>query len=196
MVIQEIPRSEKFFIGGDFNGHIGVDSDGYDAAHRGFSFGERNNGGVSVLDFAVAYELLVVNSFFKKKEDHLVTFKSGSLKTQIDYFLTRVDSRRFCKDCKVIPSEYLGTQHRLLILDVEFKCSKWKKMRVGDPRVKCGTLMKENAMLLAERIIKEGVWRQVEDIDTMWKAMADCIQRSAKEVLSTSRRGGYKIKGV
>ena len=78
-------------------------------------------GGVSVLDFAVAYELLVVNSCFKKKEDHLVTFKSVSLKTQIDFFLMRADSWRSCKDCKVIPSEYLGTQHRLLVLDVEFK---------------------------------------------------------------------------
>ena len=89
-----------------------------------------------MLDFAVAYELSVVNSFFKKKEDHLVTFKSGSVKTQIDYFLTRVESRKFCKDCKMIPSEHLGTQHRLLVLDVEFKGSKWKKRRVGDPKVK------------------------------------------------------------
>ena len=72
-----------------------------------------------MLDFAVAYELVVVNSYFKKKEDHLVTFKSGSLKSQIDYFLMRADSRRSLKDCKVIPSEYLGTQHRLLVLDVE-----------------------------------------------------------------------------
>ena len=86
-----------------------------------------------MLDFAVAYELVVVNSFFKKKEDHLVTFKSGSLKTQIDYFLVRADSQRFCKDCKVIPSEYLGTQHRLLVLDVEFKCLKQKKRGVRDP---------------------------------------------------------------
>jgi len=124
MVIQEVSRSEKLFIGGDFNGHIGVNSDGYDTAHGGFGFGERNSKGVSVLDFTVAYELLVVNSFFKKKEDHLVTFKSGSSKTQIDYFPMRTDSRRFCKDCKVIPSEYLGTQHRLLVLDMEFKCSK------------------------------------------------------------------------
>jgi len=59
-----------------------------------------------------------------------VTFKSSSLKTQIDYFSMRADSLRFCKDCKVIPSEYVGTQHRLLMLDVEFKCSKWKKKRV------------------------------------------------------------------
>jgi len=92
----------------------------------------RDNGGVSVLEFAVAYDLLVVNSLFKK-EDHLVTFKSGSRKTQIDYFLTRADSRRYCKDCKVIPSEYLGTQHRLLVLDMKFKCSKWNKRSGGGP---------------------------------------------------------------
>jgi len=49
-------------------------------------------GGISVLDFAVAFDLLVVNSLFKKKEDHLVTFKSSSCKTQIDYFLRRKEN--------------------------------------------------------------------------------------------------------
>ena len=73
MVIQKVPRSEKLFIGGDFNGHIGVDLDGSDTAHGGFVFWERNSGGVSVLDFRVAYELLVANSYFKNKEKHLVT---------------------------------------------------------------------------------------------------------------------------
>jgi len=58
---------------------------------------------------------------------------------------------RFCKDCKVIPREYLGTQHRLLVLNVELKCSKWKKRSVGEPRVKWWNLTKENAMNLAER---------------------------------------------
>ena len=38
MVIQDIPRSEKIFIGGDFNGHISVNSDGYDTVHGVFSF--------------------------------------------------------------------------------------------------------------------------------------------------------------
>jgi len=92
VVIQDVPRSEKLFIGGDFNGHIGVDSDQYDMAHGGFGYGEKNNGGVSVLHFAVAYELLEVNSFFKKKEDYLVIFKSGPIKAQIDYFLIRADN--------------------------------------------------------------------------------------------------------
>ena len=89
MVTQDGPRSKKLFTGGDFSGHIHVESDRYDTVHGGFSYGGKSNGGVSVLDFTVAYELLVVNSYFKKKDDHLVTFKSGSTKTQIDYFLIK-----------------------------------------------------------------------------------------------------------
>jgi len=49
-------------------------------------------------------------------------------------------------------------------------------------------------MKLLERIIKEGTWRQVEDADTMWDTMAECIQRSTKEILGTSRRCGSKMK--
>ena len=46
-VIQNIPQTEKLFIGGDFNGHIGRRGDGYEAVHGGFDYGKRNNGGVS-----------------------------------------------------------------------------------------------------------------------------------------------------
>ena len=99
-VLQGIPRHEKLFLGGDFNGHIGEKADGYVRTHGGFGFGERNSRGVALLDFAVAFDLTVVNSLFKKKEDHLVSFRSGSCRTQIDYFLIRANHRRLCKDCK------------------------------------------------------------------------------------------------
>jgi len=74
MVIQDVPQTVKFFIGGDFNGHISEDSEGHDIAHGGFGYGERNNG-VFVLDFAIAYELLEVNFYFRKKQEHLVTLR-------------------------------------------------------------------------------------------------------------------------
>jgi len=84
----------------------------------------------------------------------------------------------------------------LLVLDAEFKCSKRKKRRVGDPRVKWWTLTKENAGLITERITEEGAWRRAEDADSIWEAMADCIRRPAKEILGSSRRGGNKMEGV
>jgi len=67
LVIQDVPKSEKLFIGGDFNGHISTKANRYDAAHGTFGYRERNNRGVFVLNFTVAYDLLIVNSFFKKK---------------------------------------------------------------------------------------------------------------------------------
>ena len=52
-------------------------------------------------------------------------------------------------------------------MDVEIKCSRWRKRRVGDPRVKWWTLSKENARFLSKRITEEGAWRAAEDADTM-----------------------------
>ncbi|XP_047253765.1 uncharacterized protein LOC124887886 [Capsicum annuum] len=41
-VVRSIPSTEKLFLGGYFNGHIGSLSRGYDDVHGDFSFGERN----------------------------------------------------------------------------------------------------------------------------------------------------------
>jgi len=124
LVIHDVPQSEKLFIRGDFNGHIDAKADRYDMTHGALGYQERNNGELFIMDFAVAYELLVVNSYFKNSENHLVTVKSGITNTQTDYFFIRTNNMRLRKDYKVIPSKYLGTQHRLLVIHVEFKCSK------------------------------------------------------------------------
>ncbi|XP_070042689.1 uncharacterized protein [Nicotiana tomentosiformis] len=89
---------------------------GYDDVHSGFGFGDRNGGRTSLLDFARAFYLVIANSSFPKKRDHLVTFPSSVAETdQIDYLLYRKSDRGLCTDCKVIPSENLSALHRLLV---------------------------------------------------------------------------------
>ena len=90
----------------------------------------------------------IVNSYFKIREEHLVTFKSGSARTQINYFLVRANSRRWCRDCKVLPSECLTMQHRLLVLDMEIRGAIRKQRKVGVYKVKWWNLKGENACLL------------------------------------------------
>ncbi|XP_076909447.1 uncharacterized protein LOC143566706 [Bidens hawaiensis] len=41
-VVRAISREETIFIGGDFNGHIGKESYGFQIVHGGFGFGDRN----------------------------------------------------------------------------------------------------------------------------------------------------------
>ncbi|XP_019253796.1 PREDICTED: craniofacial development protein 2-like [Nicotiana attenuata] len=72
-IVRSIPPSERLFTGGDFNGHIGSSAGGYTEVHGGFGFGERNGGGTSLLDFAKAFDVVIANSSFPKREEHLVT---------------------------------------------------------------------------------------------------------------------------
>ena len=75
-LIRVVPSSEKLFIGVDLNGHVGTISAGFEAVHGGFGYGSRNQEGEKVLDFAVAFDLMIANTFFRKRESHLVTFSS------------------------------------------------------------------------------------------------------------------------
>nr|XP_016497201.1 PREDICTED: craniofacial development protein 2-like [Nicotiana tabacum] len=88
-VVRGIPHIEKLFNGRDFNGHIGADARGYDNVHGRFGFGDQNEGGSTLLDFASAFDLVISNSSFPKREEHLVIFWSSVAKTQIDYLLYR-----------------------------------------------------------------------------------------------------------
>ncbi|XP_047264546.1 craniofacial development protein 2-like [Capsicum annuum] len=106
-MVRGVPSNEKLFIRGDFNGHIGSHSRGYDDVHGGHGFGVRNIEGVALLDFAQAFGLVVVNLNFPKKEVHLVTFYSSVSKTQIDFLLLKKGDRDIFKDCKVLPRRQL-----------------------------------------------------------------------------------------
>ncbi|XP_076893777.1 uncharacterized protein LOC143545858, partial [Bidens hawaiensis] len=56
-VVGGIPRGERICIGGDFNGYIGRANDGFQAVHGGFGFGNRNETGTELLEFAMAHDL-------------------------------------------------------------------------------------------------------------------------------------------
>jgi hypothetical protein len=58
--------SEKLFIGGDLNGHVGSTRVGFDRVHGGFRYGSRNQEGKGILNFVLAYDLFVINTLFRK----------------------------------------------------------------------------------------------------------------------------------
>ncbi|KAL5157576.1 Craniofacial development protein 2 [Glycine soja] len=133
-VLQDIPQGEKVFLGGDLNGHVGSVDRGFEGVHGGFGLGEMNGEGKSILEFSEALDLSIANTWFKKREEHLITYKSGGTCSQIDFFLIKKSDRKYCLNCKVIPGESLTTQHRVLVMDskvrVKKECFKeWSRCR-------------------------------------------------------------------
>ena len=101
-VTGSIPASELFVVGGDLNGHVGTNVDGYDGVHGGCGFGEKNADGERILEFCDAMELIVTNTCFKRQKNKLATCVSGDTVSAIAYLLLRRCDRRIIKNVKVI----------------------------------------------------------------------------------------------
>ena len=175
-LVRGIPASERFVIGGDFNGHIGESRSGFDAVHGGLGFGSRNDSGRALLEFAVAFGCVIANSWFRKKDEHLITFQSHAGKTQIDYFLVREEDRSCCRDCKVIPFAGISSPHHLLVLDLEFKGCGSRRLGKTQPKIRWRRLSGVNDTLLRDRILVEaerkGLWQVKDSAEEMWSGMA------------------------
>jgi hypothetical protein len=57
--------------------HIGSTRVGFDGVHGSFGYGSRNQEGKSILNFALADDLIIANTLFRKRISHLVTFSSS-----------------------------------------------------------------------------------------------------------------------
>ena len=103
----------KYAVVVDLNGHVDRDVDGYEGVHGGNGFGDHNAESEAILEFATCFGLVVANTFFMKEMQKLVTYKSGEVKTVVDYVLARKNDM---KNVKVIPGEKGVSQHKQVVM--------------------------------------------------------------------------------
>jgi hypothetical protein len=135
-LVSSVSISEKIFIGGDLNVHVGSTRVGFDGDHGGFGYGSRNQEGEGILNFALTYDLIIANTLFRKRVSHLVTFRCDQHCSQIDFILARREDRHACLDCKVIPEENVTPQHKLVVADFHFQVRLQRSKRVQASRTK------------------------------------------------------------
>ncbi|KAL5186030.1 Craniofacial development protein 2 [Glycine soja] len=193
-VLQDIPQGEKVFLGGDLNGHVGSVTRGFEGVHGGFGLGEMNGEGKSILEFSEALDLSIANTWFKKRAEHLITYKSGGTCSQIDFFLIRKSDRKYCLNCKVIPGESLTTQHRVLVMDVRIRDRAKRRSPMVAPRIKWWHLKGEKQEIFQQKIWEGWCGQSQGSANDMWNKMSQEIIKVAKETLGESRGFGPRGK--
>jgi hypothetical protein len=186
-MVRRVPISEKLFIAGDLNAHVGIVRGGFERIHEGIGYGEQSQEGEDILNFAIAYDLMVANTFFRKKKSYLITFSSDQHSSQIDFVLTRRKEKPNCMDCKVIPDECVVTQHKLLLADFYFQICVRRDRGMKITRMRWWKLKSDVSQVFKNRVIAEGSWNECEDADNMWKEMTTHIQKVAIEVFGVTR---------
>jgi hypothetical protein len=139
------------------------------------------------LNFAIAYDLMVANTFFRKKKSHLITFSSDQHSSQIDFVLTRREERPKYMDCKVIPGECVVTQHKILVADFYFQVCVRRDRCMKITRTGWWKFKWDISQVLKNIVIAEGSWNECEDADNMWKEIATHIWKVSMKVFGVTR---------
>ncbi|EYC44370.1 hypothetical protein Y032_0463g1909 [Ancylostoma ceylanicum] len=183
-----VPSEDTVIIAGDLNGHVGVTNDGY-RCHGGFGYGVRNDDGERILDYAESHNLIIANTKFRKRPSHLVSFYSGSNKTQIDYVLVRYQDQKLVTDAKVVPYETVTSQHRPLICTMKITPPNQKRAeRCGPARIKWWRLREKEADVTSLIQLPP-----ITNVDETWQRATDNILAAARSELSTTKPDRRKI---
>ena len=75
-------------------------------------------------------DLGVVNTYFKKKDKHTVTYKSGEKSTQIDYLMCRRRNLKETCNCKVMVNECVAKQLPIVVCKMALTVKKKKADKV------------------------------------------------------------------
>ncbi|KAI5624580.1 hypothetical protein C0J50_15862 [Silurus asotus] len=184
-VVDGVRRKERLVIGADFIGHVGEGNSSDEEVMGRYGFKESNVEGQMVVDFAKRMEMAVVNTYFKKKEDHRVTYKSGGRCTQVDYVLCRRCNLKEIGDGKVLAGDSVARQHRMVVCRMALDVKK-KRIRVRtDRRKRWWKLKEEECSVRFREKVRLGLGGGEEVLDNC-ATTAGVMREAARKVLGVT----------
>ncbi|KAK3546856.1 hypothetical protein QTP86_003747 [Hemibagrus guttatus] len=191
-VMESIPTGERVVIGADFNGHVGEGNRGDEEVMGKFGVKERNLEGQMVVDIAKRMDMAVVNTYFQKREEHRVTYKSGGRRTQVDYILCRRGNLKEISDCKVVVGESVARQHRMVVCRMTLMVCKKKRSKI-EKKTKWWKLKKEECCEEFRQKLRQALSGQVV-LPIDWETTAEVIRETGRKNMDRTEENRQEYK--
>ena len=183
--VQKIPGAERVVIGADLNGHMGEGNTGDERVMGRYGVRERNEKGQRIMDFAKRMDMAVLNTYFKKKEEHRVTYQSGGRRTQVDYVLCRRSQLKEVGDCKVFAGECVAKQRRIVIGKMTLTVKPKVKVK-NEPKIKWWKLRGVEGEENFRELVREKIGGDANQLPEDWVKTAELLRKTAREVLGVT----------
>ena len=144
----------------------------------------RNKEGPMVLDFGKRMDLAIINTYFKKKVKHRVTYKSGGKSNQEVYVMRRRRNLKEMCNCKVILNECVANQNRIVVCKMALMVKKKKAEKVK-PKIRWWKL-KETSCQEAFRQEVTRILQSKNGLHDEWDKTAKMLRKTAETVLGVT----------
>ena len=183
-LIESISKGERIVLGADLNGHVSKGNIRDEEIMGRYGAGTRNKDRSIVVDFGKRMDLAIVNTYFKKKDEHKVTYKSGGKSTQVDYGICRRRNVKEMCDCKVLVNECVAKQHRMVVCKMALMVKKKKAEKVK-PKIRWWKL-KETSCQEAFRQELTRILGGKDGLPDEWDKTAERLRKTAETILGVT----------